>query len=41
MHSKNIKEKETYIKKVAEKWKNKIVETVYNAMIMYQVEITD
>jgi oligoribonuclease (3'-5' exoribonuclease) len=33
--------KEKYIKEVADKWKNKITDTVYQAMYNYQVEITD
>lgn len=33
--------KEDYIKEVAEKWRGKIDERVYQAMINYQVEITD
>ena len=33
--------KEEYIKEVADKWKGKITEQVYQAMYNYQVEITD
>lgn len=33
--------KETYIKEVADKWKDKISDKVYQALISYQVEITD
>ena len=33
--------KESYIKEVADKWKDKITEQVYQAMYNYQVEITD
>lgn len=33
--------KEQYIKEVADKWKDKIEEKVYNALYDYQVEITD
>lgn len=33
--------KETYIKSVAEKYKNKIPEALYNAMIVYEVDIDD
>ena len=33
--------KESYIKEVAEKWKDKIDLKVYNALISYEVEITD
>src|SRR5690606_4464943 len=35
------KEKEEYIKEVADLWKDKIDIKVYNAMYNYQVEITD
>lgn len=35
------KEKECYIKEVAEKWKGLISEDVYNALINYEVKITD
>lgn len=35
------KEKENYIKEIAEKWKGIIAENVYQAMINYEVEITD
>ena len=33
--------KETYIKEVANKWKDQIDPCVYQALINYQVEITD
>ncbi len=33
--------KEKYIKELAEKWKDKIAEKTYQALINYQVEITD
>lgn len=33
--------KETYIKEVADEWKDKINPKVYQAMYNYQVEITD
>ena len=33
--------KETYIKEQAEKWKSQIDERAYNALMNYQVEITD
>lgn len=33
--------KEKYIKQVADKWKGKIDERVYEAMYNYEVEITD
>jgi hypothetical protein len=33
--------KEEYIKELAEKWKSKITEKVYEALYNYQVEITD
>lgn len=33
--------KENYIKEMADKWKNQLNERVYQAMINYQVEITD
>ena len=33
--------KEAYIKEVAEKWKDKIDPRVYDALVSYQVEITD
>ena len=33
--------KENYLKEVAEKWKGKIDERAYNALMSYQVEITD
>jgi hypothetical protein len=35
------KTKESYIKEVADKWKDKLNSRVYKAMIDYQVEITD
>ena len=35
------KAKELYIKELANKWKGKIDERAYNALISYQVEITD
>lgn len=35
------REKEAYIKEVASKWKGKIAENVYEAMMKYEVEITD
>lgn len=35
------KEKERYIKKVADKWKDKLELRVYEALYNYQVEITD
>ena len=35
------KEKERYIKEVANKWKDKIEQHVYDALCDYQVEITD
>lgn len=34
-------EKEKYIKKIADKWKDKISNKVYEAMYSYKVEITD
>lgn len=34
-------EKEKHIKECAEKWKNKITESVYLSMINYKVEETD
>jgi len=34
-------EKETYIKEVANKWKERIASNVYEAMMKYEVEITD
>ena len=33
--------KEDYIKEVANKWKNRIAPNVYDAMMRYEVEITD
>ena len=33
--------KENYIKELAEKWKSKIDERAYQALINYTVEITD
>jgi hypothetical protein len=33
--------KEEYIKEVADKWKDKITEKVYQALYNYKVEITD
>jgi hypothetical protein len=33
--------KESYLKEVANKWKNKIDPTVYNALISYEIETTD
>lgn len=33
--------KEAYIKEIANRWKDKIEEKLYNALINYQVEITD
>ena len=33
--------KETYIKEVANKWKDQIDPRVYNALMKYEVEITD
>lgn len=33
--------KETYIKEVANKWKDRITEQIYNTMITYNVEIDD
>lgn len=33
--------KEQYIKEVADKWRGKITEQVYNALINYKIEITD
>lgn len=33
--------KEDYIKGVANKWKNRIAPNVYDAMMRYEVEITD
>lgn len=35
------KVKESYVKEVAEKWKDQVSEKVYNAMLDYQVLITD
>lgn len=35
------KAKEAYIKEVANKWKDKIAQNVYEAMMKYEVEITD
>lgn len=32
---------EQYIKEVADKWRGKITEEVYQAMYRYKVEITD
>ena len=34
-------EKESYIKELADKWKDKITDKVYQALYNYQVEITD
>ena len=33
--------KESYIKEVAERWKGKIDDNVYQALLAYQVETTD
>ena len=33
--------KENHLKEVAEKWKGKIDDRAYNALMEYQVEITD
>ena len=33
--------KENYLKQLAEKWKDQIDERAYNALMNYQVEITD
>ena len=35
------KAKESFVKEQAEKWKGKIDERAYEALINYQVEITD
>ncbi len=34
-------EKEKYIKEVADKWRGKIAESTYQAMVNYKIEITD
>ena len=36
-----INKLETYIKEVANKWKDQIDPRVYNALMKYEVEITD
>jgi hypothetical protein len=35
------KAKESYIKEIADKWKYKIADKVYQALYNYKVEITD